>query len=187
MALIKCKECGKEMSDEALVCPNCGIKSPKKSQVKETIVGLLFFAGVAAWFFSGPQTPTSTTAAAPDAPATETTKDSPRIVVQVGAAELYKAYESNEVAADEKIKGRIVEISGRVQAIDKDFMENIVINLATPNQFNPARLTMVDSEKALAINLKKGEKAVIRCEKMSRLMGSPSGSDCIFYPPPTTK
>ena len=24
MALIKCKECGQEISDEALVCPNCG-------------------------------------------------------------------------------------------------------------------------------------------------------------------
>jgi len=24
MALIKCKECGHEISDEALVCPNCG-------------------------------------------------------------------------------------------------------------------------------------------------------------------
>ena len=24
MALIKCKECGKEVSDKALQCPNCG-------------------------------------------------------------------------------------------------------------------------------------------------------------------
>jgi uncharacterized membrane protein YvbJ len=24
MALIKCKECGHELSDEALICPNCG-------------------------------------------------------------------------------------------------------------------------------------------------------------------
>lgn len=33
MALIKCKECGKEYSDMAEVCPNCGY-SEKKSKGK---------------------------------------------------------------------------------------------------------------------------------------------------------
>jgi len=31
MALIKCKECGREISDEALVCPNCG--KPQKEKL----------------------------------------------------------------------------------------------------------------------------------------------------------
>lgn len=30
MALIKCPECGKEISDEAKICPNCGAKSEEK-------------------------------------------------------------------------------------------------------------------------------------------------------------
>lgn len=30
MALIKCPECGKEISDEAKICPNCGAKSEQK-------------------------------------------------------------------------------------------------------------------------------------------------------------
>ena len=29
MALIKCKECGKEISDTLNVCPNCGIEIKK--------------------------------------------------------------------------------------------------------------------------------------------------------------
>lgn len=36
MALIKCKECGKEMSDKAEVCPHCGY-SEKKAKEKETL------------------------------------------------------------------------------------------------------------------------------------------------------
>lgn len=28
MALVPCKECGKEISDQAKVCPNCGISDP---------------------------------------------------------------------------------------------------------------------------------------------------------------
>lgn len=31
MALIKCKECGKEISDQANACPNCGAKPYKPS------------------------------------------------------------------------------------------------------------------------------------------------------------
>jgi len=34
MALIKCEECGKEISDKATTCPNCG--SPTVSYLKET-------------------------------------------------------------------------------------------------------------------------------------------------------
>ena len=30
MALIKCKECGKEISSKATSCPHCGYKNPKK-------------------------------------------------------------------------------------------------------------------------------------------------------------
>ena len=30
MALIKCKECGKEISDTALMCPYCGIYGEQK-------------------------------------------------------------------------------------------------------------------------------------------------------------
>lgn len=31
MALVKCKECGKEVSNKASKCPNCGAKPPKKT------------------------------------------------------------------------------------------------------------------------------------------------------------
>ena len=55
MAMIKCQECGKEMSNEAQLCPNCG-----KPNVSETIkqryigfwlgVGIFFFPFLFSWF-----------------------------------------------------------------------------------------------------------------------------------------
>ena len=39
MALIKCKECGKEISDKATNCIHCGC--PVNSITKETIIDLL--------------------------------------------------------------------------------------------------------------------------------------------------
>lgn len=54
MALIKCEECGKEISENAKTCPNCGAKHETEEQ-KQTkiiigvVVGiislLLFFSG----------------------------------------------------------------------------------------------------------------------------------------------
>lgn len=40
MALIKCPECGKEISDKATLCPNCGYEGFKKKKkiIKKNIV-----------------------------------------------------------------------------------------------------------------------------------------------------
>ena len=37
MALIKCEECGKEISEEARTCPNCGVKTAKTKKQNKTI------------------------------------------------------------------------------------------------------------------------------------------------------
>ena len=41
MALIKCKECGHEVSDKADKCPNCGAPVPKKSSAGGVVIILL--------------------------------------------------------------------------------------------------------------------------------------------------
>lgn len=56
MALIKCKECGREISDEALACPNCGKpqrnKPPSVSLSRQIIVYLvsLFLPPFGLWY-----------------------------------------------------------------------------------------------------------------------------------------
>jgi hypothetical protein len=43
MALVPCRECGKEVSDQAESCPNCGIKTPsaKRRKIKLAIRALV--------------------------------------------------------------------------------------------------------------------------------------------------
>lgn len=41
MALIKCKECGKEISDKAEICPNCGNVLKEKTKKVGTIIILI--------------------------------------------------------------------------------------------------------------------------------------------------
>lgn len=44
MALIKCKECGNEVSNSAAACPKCGAKVPKKVGI-----GTLVISGLIGW------------------------------------------------------------------------------------------------------------------------------------------
>lgn len=39
MSLIKCSECGKEISDKAEVCPNCGNTSTPKGVFRKRVTG----------------------------------------------------------------------------------------------------------------------------------------------------
>ncbi|WP_259215720.1 zinc ribbon domain-containing protein [Shewanella baltica] len=61
MAIVKCKECGKDVSNSADTCPNCGIKSPGENQqsvidISERKVtpafglAILFIPFIFAWF-----------------------------------------------------------------------------------------------------------------------------------------
>ena len=104
----------------------------------------------------------------------------PKEIVKINAGQLFSAYEDNEVATDEGFKGKLVQVSGTVQSIDKDAFDNIIINFKTSNQFMPAHMKMDDNEKAAAIAMKKGVKATVLCEKMSRIVGTPYGSGCRF-------
>lgn len=38
MAIVKCKECSKDVSTKALACPNCGVKLPKRTSIVTWLV-----------------------------------------------------------------------------------------------------------------------------------------------------
>jgi len=49
--------------------------------------------------------------------------------LSVSASQLCTDYNANEVSADNKYKDKILEISGTVEEIRKDFVDNIIIEL----------------------------------------------------------
>ena len=49
MALTKCKECGKEMSSQAKVCPHCGYKPKRTSLVTWAVLILIIAAVGSSW------------------------------------------------------------------------------------------------------------------------------------------
>ncbi len=52
MALIKCKECGKEISDQAKTCPNCGrTRATKADKILYFVVTLIIALVVGITYF----------------------------------------------------------------------------------------------------------------------------------------
>lgn len=101
-------------------------------------------------------------------------------IYRTTAKALAELYDANEVAADDEIGGRKVEITGTVQEIAKNFTNDVIVRLESGNRFLPVMLSMEDSEKSKASKLKKGQKIVVTCEKMQLFVGTPSGSNCTF-------
>lgn len=95
MALVKCKECGEEVSTKAKACPKCGAKPPKKTSVITWIVLGLIVIGV----FAANNSP------APSAspPSSNTPKNTASVnqPAQVNTPELPKSSWSNSTSKDE--------------------------------------------------------------------------------------
>ena len=54
MAMIKCEECGENISKKAKECPKCGHPNKKAEHLSGwQVIGTLFFVGIAFWFFAG--------------------------------------------------------------------------------------------------------------------------------------
>ncbi|WP_211461796.1 OB-fold protein [Collimonas silvisoli] len=99
-------------------------------------------------------------------------------ILAVTAVQLAKDYDANEVAADQKYKGKKLRVSGSVQSIDKDVFNNIVVHLKTTNEFMPAMAKLDDKHEALAASLSKGGKITWQCVGGGKILVSPVLNNC---------
>jgi hypothetical protein len=67
MALIKCTECGNQISNKAKLCPHCGHSKPEP---KNYGCGTLILIGIFAWIIYSVVKPNVTTPTAPETPKT---------------------------------------------------------------------------------------------------------------------
>lgn len=96
MALVKCKECGEEVSNKAKSCPKCGAKAPKKTSLLTWLVLILIILGV---YVSGQSTD-------------RTTKPSAKV----------SSLEKNETIKSEKVKKVTPPKPVWVTSVSKDEM-----------------------------------------------------------------
>lgn len=73
MALVKCKECGEQVSTSAQSCPKCGAKAPKKTSFFTWLV-LIFIVIVV---FTATHTPSTTASSSSPSSSTKLTENTP--------------------------------------------------------------------------------------------------------------
>jgi hypothetical protein len=80
----------------------------------------------------------------------------------VSADQLYSEYNSNEVAADMKYKGKIVIVSGTIQDIGKDIMDNAYIVIGGSGFLDGVQCTFTKSEQSSIARLSKGQHVTVK-------------------------
>lgn len=94
----------------------------------------------------------------------------------VSPADLVQAYKDNEVAADEKYKGKKIEITGEVKDISSNIGDQPVVHLKADKAL--LGVSAHGLEKSDAAKLKKGETVTLVCKGNGEVISVPSLDDC---------
>ena len=100
--------------------------------------------------------------------------------IQVTANELLKAYKDNEVAANQKYKGKQLILNARISRIEAGIGDQPYLVLAAGNEFEFSRpqARLAEDQEAVAATLKKGQQVLLQCIGNSEVGGTPMLKDC---------
>lgn len=167
--LVQCKACGGEVARSARACPKCGAPPPKSvSVIKLLAVGLLAFTCIGLVGSSQKKKEQQAQEVATAAP------------IDVTADALEAAYETNEIAADDRYKGLVLRVSGVADSIDKDVLDHPVVYLRSKRALLGVRCAFDDQHKAALSGIRKGQKVTLRGRGDGYLLGSPTMRDCML-------
>jgi len=78
---------------------------------------------------------------------------------------LVAEYEANEIAADRKYKGKMVQVSGIVESIGKDILDTMYVTLDSGQEFGITHVQCYfdNSAESYLSSLQKGRSVVITC------------------------
>lgn len=97
--------------------------------------------------------------------------DQTKPAIKVSAITLATAYKDNEVAADAKYKGQIVEVTGIVDTIGKDILDTPYITLGTTQySFENIQCMFSKSDEAQLATVTKGKSITLRGEVSGKLV-----------------
>ncbi|MBX3161800.1 MAG: hypothetical protein KF773_37910 [Deltaproteobacteria bacterium] len=96
--------------------------------------------------------------------------------IDVSSDALHAEYAANEVRADQRFKGKTLRVSGAIQAIRKDILDNPIVVLWTRNQFEGVHARF-NTESELA-RLSIGDRIIVRCIGDNVVLNSPMLKKC---------
>lgn len=105
---------------------------------------------------------------------TDTDTDTAKVQSQapsyrLSATQLYSEYDSNEVAADAKYNGRVVIVSGTIQSIGKDVMDDAYIVIGGRGFLDGVQCTFTKGEQSSVARLSKGQPVTVKGEVAGKM------------------
>jgi hypothetical protein len=122
------------------------------------------------------EAPTPTPPAQPPQPPQRSTVEPPPIAVT--AEQLREDYESNDVSADDRYRGKAILMTGIVKAIRKDILDKPYVELSTSNQFMSVHARFDPNDHVKLGKFLRGDRIIVRCIGNNVVMGSPQLKDC---------
>lgn len=179
----KCPKCGEEVQSVAKTCKHCQADLRNwfiKHKILTVILVLILLGmiGSAGGNKSKKADTGTDSEKKTEASVAEPEKTTPE--VKVTSANLIKEYSENEVAADTKYKGKLVEVSGKVSGVDNGTFDNEMIVKLSDGQydFNNAWCYMKDSERDKVLAFKKGQQTTLIGTGDSATIGYPVLKNC---------
>ena len=105
-----------------------------------------------------------------DETATETEISTQEPAFKVSARQLSADYEANGVAADGKYKGKVLQVTGVVNTIDRDIMDKIYVTLKGDQYFGDIQCFFAESHVGTASQLSKGQTITVKGKCDGKLM-----------------
>jgi len=91
--------------------------------------------------------------------------------ISVEAEELVQAYTANEVAADQRYKGKLLEVSGTVDIIGKDILNTPYITFRPDKtSFTGVQAMFSKGDEDQLAALKKGDQVRVKCRGRGKMM-----------------
>ena len=109
-------------------------------------------------------------------------EDNLKAEITVSAVDIAKEYKDNEVAAETKYKGKKVEISGTINNIGKDVLDDVYIVLSNGDEYsiiNNVQCYFKDKEQISKVaELQKGQEVILIGTVNSSIAGTVMVKDC---------
>jgi len=187
-----CNKCGKEISNDSRVCKFCGntvsqqqtinynINTANTVRTKKKVYQqwwfwliIIFLAvGIIGTAISGDSENIATRGNINSNE--DKTQERQEDILKMNYEVLHKEYMDNPIAADAKYKGKTLQLTGKVDNIDREIAGNtyITFHVGEKYSFQDIRITFKKSQESEVAKLKKGQQITIQGECRGTLLST---------------